>query len=67
MSFWLDPKGPKDQDLAKLPPHKVGKFGQLQEWQDDYDEVEPGHRHVSHLYGLFPGDQLTPAGTQELA
>ena len=55
------------EKLAKLPPHKVGKFGQLQEWQDDYDEVEPGHRHVSHLYGLFPGDQLTPAGTPELA
>lgn len=52
---------------AKLPPHRIGRHGQLQEWQEDYDEPEPRHRHVSHLYGLFPGDQITPRGTPDLA
>ncbi len=51
----------------KLAPHQVGKNGQLQEWLEDYDETEPHHRHVSHLYGLFPSDQITPQGTPELA
>ncbi|MFY9343635.1 MAG: glycoside hydrolase N-terminal domain-containing protein [Planctomycetota bacterium] len=52
---------------AKLAPHQIGRHGQLQEWLADHDEPEPHHRHVSHLYGLFPGDQITPAGTPELA
>jgi len=41
--------------------------GRLQEWIEDYDEPEPGHRHMSHLYGLHPGDQITIEGTPELA
>jgi alpha-L-fucosidase 2 len=45
--------------LGKLPPMKIGKYGQLQEWNEDFEESEPGHRHVSHLYGLFPGDLIT--------
>jgi len=45
--------------LAKLPPYRIGKHGQLQEWYYDFDEAEPGHRHVSHLYGLYPGNQMT--------
>jgi alpha-L-fucosidase 2 len=53
--------------LAKLPPHQVGKHGQLQEWIEDFDEMEPHHRHVSHLYGLHPGRQITRQGTPELA
>jgi len=52
---------------AKLAPHQIGKHGQLQEWLEDFDEVEPHHRHVSHLYGLYPGDQITPTGTPDLA
>jgi len=52
---------------ARLAPHRIGKHGQLQEWLEDFDEVEPHHRHVSHLYGLFPGDQITPVGTPGLA
>ena len=52
--------------LSKLPPLQVGKHGQLQEWLEDYDEVEPGHRHISHLFGLFPGDQLTPEAEPQL-
>jgi alpha-L-fucosidase 2 len=43
---------------ARLPEPKIGRFGQLQEWLDDYEEYEPGHRHFSHLFGLFPDDQL---------
>lgn len=45
--------------LAKLPPLRIGRYGQLQEWHEDYEEAEPGHRHVSHLYPIFPGDAIT--------
>jgi alpha-L-fucosidase 2 len=51
---------------ARLLPHRIGKRGQLQEWTEDFEEAEPRHRHVSHLYGLWPGCQLTPSGTPEL-
>ncbi|MGC9455278.1 MAG: glycoside hydrolase family 95 protein [Phycisphaerae bacterium] len=44
----------------KLPPHSIGKHGQLQEWLEDHDEPEPGHRHVSHLFALHPGSRITP-------
>lgn len=54
------------QALAKMPPMKVGKHSQLQEWQDDWDNPEDKHRHVSHLYGLFPSNQITPIKTPEL-
>jgi alpha-L-fucosidase 2 len=53
--------------LGKLPPFEVGQHGQLQEWQRDYDEPEPGHRHISHLWALFPGTQITVERTPELA
>lgn len=46
------------EKLPKLWPYQIGKYGQLQEWYRDFDEVEPGHRHVSHLYGLFPGEEF---------
>jgi alpha-L-fucosidase 2 len=52
---------------AKLNPLKIGKFGQIQEWPEDFDETEIGHRHISHLFALFPGDQITPSKTPELA
>jgi alpha-L-fucosidase 2 len=51
----------------KLPPFAIGKHGQLQEWQRDYDEPEPGHRHISHLWALFPGTQISPEHTPDLA
>ncbi|HWW73842.1 MAG TPA: hypothetical protein VNZ44_00515, partial [Pyrinomonadaceae bacterium] len=51
----------------RLPPLKVGKHGQLQEWLEDYDEPDPGHRHISHLFALHPGGRITPRGTPELA
>jgi alpha-L-fucosidase 2 len=53
--------------LARLPPYRVGRRGQLQEWSEDFDEVEPHHRHVSHLIGLHPGRSITPADTPALA
>ncbi len=52
---------------AKLAPLQIGKFGQLQEWLDDYEEREIHHRHVSHLYALYPSDQISPSETPELA
>jgi alpha-L-fucosidase 2 len=51
----------------KLPPFAVGKLGQLQEWQWDYEEAEPGHRHISHLWALFPGTQISLRDTPEVA
>lgn len=54
--------------LFRLAPNKIGKHGQLQEWLlEDYEEPEPGHRHMSHLYALHPGDAITPEGTPDLA
>jgi alpha-L-fucosidase 2 len=43
----------------KLPPLRIGRHGQLQEWWQDHEEVEPGHRHISHLWGLYPSNQIT--------
>jgi len=54
------------QMLAKLPALKVGAKGQLQEWNEDYEEAEPSHRHVSHLIGLYPGDTIDPERTPDL-
>ena len=65
----IDPTFREDLAAArgKLPPLKIGKYGQLQEWLEDYDERDPGHRHISHLFALHPGNQITPRGTPELA
>lgn len=52
--------------LDRLPSLKVGKYGQLQEWNQDFEEAEPGHRHFSHLIGVYPGDQLDPERTPQL-
>lgn len=52
---------------AKLYPPQIGKRGQLQEWFADFMEQDVRHRHVSHLFGLHPGRQLTPRGTPRLA
>lgn len=53
---------------GRLPPMQIGKAGQLQEWLDDWDMEAPErqHRHVSHLYGLFPSNQITRRGTPDL-
>ncbi|MBR5081452.1 MAG: glycoside hydrolase family 95 protein [Bacteroidales bacterium] len=51
---------------SHFPPMQVSEQGNLQEWLKDYKEVEPQHRHVSHLFGLYPGTMLTPSKTPEL-
>ena len=51
----------------RLPPLQIGKRGQLQEWIQDYDETEPQHRHVSHLYSLYPGHDISLKATPEFA
>jgi len=54
---------------ARLAPNQIGKSGQLQEWLEDWDMQAPDlhHRHVSHLYGLYPSAQITPRGTPDLS
>jgi len=56
-----------ESTLARLHPYKIGKKGNLQEWYYDWDDQDPQHRHQSHLFGLFPGNHITPATTPELA
>jgi alpha-L-fucosidase 2 len=58
-----------EQTRARLAPLQIGKQGQLQEWLGDWDAQarEQQHRHISHLYALFPSAQITPRGTPELA
>jgi len=53
--------------LKRIPDLKIGKHGQLQEWSEDYDEPSPGMSHVSHLFALYPSDEITLRGTPELA
>lgn len=52
--------------LLKMPPMQIGQHGQLQEWMHDWDRPDDHHRHVSHLYGLFPGCQISRDRTPEL-
>ncbi|MGN1181082.1 MAG: glycosyl hydrolase family 95 catalytic domain-containing protein [Suilimivivens sp.] len=51
----------------KLIPTRIGKHGNIMEWPEDFEEWEPGHRHISHLYGLHPSQQITVDGTPQLA
>ena len=53
--------------LGQLAPHKISDEGYLMEWLEDYEETDIHHRHVSHLYGLHPGNQISPVQTPELA
>lgn len=53
--------------IAKLPPFRITHDHRLQEWPEDYVDHEPGHRHISHLWALFPDDQITLRGTPTLA
>lgn len=52
---------------SRLPEPKIGRYGQLQEWLEDYEEKKAGHRHISHLFGLHPGSQITIRETPALA
>jgi alpha-L-fucosidase 2 len=56
-----------EEAMSRLVPTQIGKHGNIMEWAEDYEEIEPGHRHISHLYGLFPSSQITMDGTPELA
>jgi alpha-L-fucosidase 2 len=54
------------QMRGRLAPMHIGQYGQLQEWLDDIDDPKDNHRHISHLYGLFPANQISPYRTPEL-
>ncbi|HSV12797.1 MAG TPA: hypothetical protein VLI90_00955, partial [Tepidisphaeraceae bacterium] len=56
-----------EQALANLAPLRIAPDGRLQEWIEDYKEQDPHHRHTSHLFAVYPGDQITLAGTPDLA
>jgi alpha-L-fucosidase 2 len=51
----------------RLPPPRIGSDGRLLEWNEEFEEPEPGHRHISHLYGLHPANEISVDGTPELA
>ena len=55
-----------NSQLKKLPPMQIGKYGQLQEWIIDADDPKDEHRHISHLYGLYPSNQISPYSHPEL-
>jgi alpha-L-fucosidase 2 len=55
-----------EKTIAKLPPMQIGQYAQLQEWMYDWDNPEDKHRHVSHLYGLYPSNQISPYQNLEL-
>lgn len=54
------------QKISRLAPMQIGKHSQLQEWMYDWDRPDDKHRHVSHLYGLYPSNQISPYSTPEL-
>jgi alpha-L-fucosidase 2 len=62
-----DYRGQLEGALNRIPDLKIGKLGQLQEWSEDYEENSPGMSHVSHLFALYPSDEITLRGTPELA
>ena len=54
------------ETITKMAPMQIGKWGQLQEWIKDWDDPKDDHRHVSHLYAAYPGNQISPYRTPEL-
>jgi alpha-L-fucosidase 2 len=62
-----DYRGQLEATLKRIPDLKIGKLGQIQEWSEDYDEPSPGMSHISHLFALYPSDEITLRGTPELA
>ncbi len=52
---------------SRLMPDRISESGRIMEWMEDYEEADPGHRHISHLYGLYPAGQITVDGTPQLA
>lgn len=66
LGAWDDFTAEIEKAIPQLLPPQVGRHGQLQEWSEDWDDPDDEHRHVSHLYGLHPGDQITKRGTPDL-
>jgi len=56
-----------EEAVLRLRPYQIGKNGSLQEWYHDWEDQDPKHRHQSHLFGLYPGHQISPYTTPELA
>lgn len=54
------------KNSAGACPLQIGRHGQLQEWLEDWDDPQDKHRYASHLWGLYPGNQITPLGIPEL-
>lgn len=54
------------QAISQLPPMQIGRYGQLQEWLQDGDDPKDEHRHISHLYGLYPSNQISPYSHPDL-
>ena len=55
-----------DELKAQLTPYKIGKYGQIQEWQEDWDKENNSHRHLSHLWGAYPGNQVSPYNNTDI-
>ncbi len=55
-----------EEVLARIAPISIGKYGQVMEWNEDHEEAEPGHRHISQLFALYPGTQIGKEKTPEL-
>lgn len=53
--------------MGRLVPYRIGRDGSIQEWYQDWEDSEPKHRHQSHLFGLYPGSQIDPVSTPDLA
>lgn len=53
--------------VVKLEPYKIGTQGQLQEWEEEWQPVDPSHRHISHMYPVFPGGEISPVSTPRLS
>lgn len=60
-------QGQIDEALKRLPPIRIDSTGRIMEWMEEYEEKELGHRHMSHLYALYPSDQISVDQTPELA
>lgn len=63
-NIWLSDRF--EEILAKIAPISIGKYGQIMEWNEDYEEIEPGHRHISQLFALYPGSKITESSTPKL-
>lgn len=60
-------QGQIEEALKKIPPIRIDSTGRIMEWMEEYEEKELGHRHMSHLYALYPSDQISVDQTPELA